>query len=182
LSKDRLFFVFDHQTGLRLRSDWQHLGKTKKNGHPERSRRTDYFLFSIIKMVFDYAQTDNTWGKQKEWSSWAYSKDRLFFVFDHQTGLRLRSDWQHLGKTKKNGHPERSRRTGYFFVFDHQTGLRLRSDWQHLGKTKKNGHPERSRRPDYFLFSTIKLVFDYAQTDNTCASVNNIALTRSSKY
>ncbi len=37
------------------------------------------------------------------------------------------------------------------------------------GKTKKNGHPERSRRTDYFLFSTIKLVFDYAQTDNTCA-------------
>ena len=150
MSKDRLFFVFDHQTGLRLRSDWQHLGKTKKNGHPERSRRTDYFLFSIIKMVFDYAQTNNTWGKQKEWSSWAYSKD-----------------WQHLGKTKKNDHPERCRRTDYFlfstiklffdyaqtdntwgkqkewsswayskdrlfFVFDHQTGLRLRSDWQHL--------------------------------------------------
>jgi len=23
-------------------------GKTKKNGHPERSRRTDYFLFSTI--------------------------------------------------------------------------------------------------------------------------------------
>ena len=50
-----------------------------------------------------------------------------------------------------------------------------------LRENKKNGHPEPSRRTDYFLFSTIKLVFDYAQTDNTCASVNNIALTRSTK-
>ncbi len=43
-----------------------------------------------------------------------------------------------------------------------------------LGKTKKNGHPERSRRTDYILFSTIELVFDYVQTHNICAYVNDI--------